>query len=152
MAAYNKFNATVEDLAEKIHDLGADSLKVMLTNTSPNAADVQFDTLTDLRLEATSNALDLVTGGGYTAGGAVITVTSSAQSGGTYKLVANDLVFTATTGFGPFRYAVLYNNTGRTNATRPLIGWYDYGSAVTLAALETFTVDFDGTNGVLTLA
>ena len=152
MAAFNKFNCFVEDLAEKVHNLGADSLKVMLTNTSPNAADTVFDTLTDLRLEAASNALDLTTGGGYTAGGTAASITSSAQSGGTYKLVLGDVVFTATTGFGPFRYAVLYNNTAGAAATRPLIGWWDYGSAVTLLALETFTWDADPTNGVLTIA
>jgi hypothetical protein len=124
----------------------------MLTNTSPNAADVTFDTSTDHRLEATSNAADLATSGGYTAGGAAVTVTASSQSGGTYKLVANDVVFTATTGFGPFRYAVLYNDTAGAANARPLIGWWDYGSAVTLQALETFTVDLDQANGVLTIA
>lgn len=152
MAAFNKFNVFVEEVAEKAHNLGSDSLKIMLTNTSPNAADTHFDTSTDLRLEATSLALDLTTGGGYTAGGAAVTVTASSQSAGTYKLVGNDVVFTATTGFGPFRYAVLYNNTGGAAATRPLIGWWDYGSAVTLLALETFTVDLDQAAGILTIA
>lgn len=152
MAAYNKFNQFVADLAAANENLGSDALKVMLTNTAPNAADTAFDTLTGLKLISTSNALDLVTGGGYTAGGAAVTVTSSTQSGGTYKLVANNVVFTATTGFGPFRYAVLYNNTKLTNTTRPLISFYDYGSAVTLLASETFTVAFDQTNGVLTIA
>lgn len=152
MAAFNKFNAFVEDVAEKVHNLGSDSLKIMLTNTSPNAADTHFDTSVDLRLEATSLALDLTTGGGYTAGGAAVTITASAQAAGTYKLTGNDVVFTATTGFGPFRYAVLYNNTGGAAATRPLIGWWDYGSAVTLLALETFTVDLDQAAGILTIA
>jgi hypothetical protein len=152
VAAFNKFNAFVEDVAEKVHNLGADTLKIMLTNTSPNAADTVFDTLTNLRLQATSLALDLTTAGGYTAGGAAVTITSSAQAAGTYKLVGNDLVFTATTGFGPFRYAVLYNNTAGAAATRPLIGWWDYGSAVTLLALETFTVDLDQAAGILTIA
>ena len=60
-----------------------------------------------------------------------------------------DVLFTATTGFGPFRYAVLYNDTATNDE---LIGWYDYGSSATLLALETFTVDFDPSAGVLTLA
>lgn len=152
MASFNKFNCFVEDVAEKVHNLGSDSLKIMLTNTAPNAADLTFDTSVDFRLEATSNALDLTTGGGYTAGGAAVTVTASSQSSGTYKLVANDVVFTATTGFGPFRYAVLFNNTAGSASARPVIGWWDYGSSVTLAALETFTVDLDQTGGVLTIA
>ena len=152
MAAFNKFNAFVEDVAEKVHNLGSDSLKVMLTNTLPVASDTVFDTLTDLRLEPTSLALDLTTGGGYTAGGTAASITSSSQTSGTYKLVLGDVVFTATTGFGPFQYAVLYNNTAGASNARPLIGWWDYGSAVTLAALETFTWDADPTTCVLTLA
>jgi hypothetical protein len=124
----------------------------MLTNTSPNTADTAFDTSVGLKLISTSNALDLTTGGGYTAGGAVVTITASSQSGGTYKLVGNDLVFTATTGFGPFQYAVLYNNTAGSASARPLIGWWNYGSAVTLLALETFTVDLDQAAGILTIA
>jgi len=152
VAGFNKFNCFVEDVAEKVHNLGSDSLKIMLTNTAPNAADTVFDTSVDLRLEATSNALDLTTSGGYTAGGAAVTITASSQAAGTYKLVGNDVVFTATTGFGPFRYAVLYNNTAGAAASRPLIGWWDYTSAVTLLALETFTVDLDQAAGILTIA
>lgn len=138
MATFNKFNSFTEALSEKVHNLGADALKVMLTNTAPVAANTVFVDL-----------VDLATSGGYTAGGAAITTTSSAQTSGTYKLVLADVVFTATTGFGPFRYVALYNNTA---TNKELIGWYDYGSAVTLGAAETFTVDFDGSAGVLTLA
>lgn len=152
MAGFNKFQPFVADIANKVHNLGSDQLKIMLTNTSPNTADTAFDTSIGLKLISTSNALDLTTAGGYTAGGAVVTITASSQSGGTYKLVGNDLVFTATTGFGPFQYAVLYNNTAGSAAARPLIGWWSYGSAVTLLALETFTVDLDQAAGILTIA
>ena len=152
MAGFNKFNCFVEDVAEKVHNLGSDSLKIMLTNTAPNAADTVFDTSVDLRLEATSNALDLTTSEEYTTSRAAVTITASSQAAGTYKLVGNDVVFTATTGFGPFRYAVLYNNTAGAAASRPLIGWWDYTSAVTLLALETFTVDLDQAAGILTIA
>jgi hypothetical protein len=138
MAAFNKINSFVEAVAEKVHNLGADSIKVMLTNTAPLATNTVF-----------ANLVDLATAGGYTAGGNVCAITSSVQTAGTYKLILVDSVFTATTGFGPFRYAVLYNDTA---LNKELIGWYDYGSAVTLLALETFIVDFDGAAGVLTIA
>lgn len=139
MAAFNKFQSFVEALAEKVHNLGADSLKVMLTNTAPVAAN-----------SVKANLTDISAGNGYTAGGTAATISSSAQSSGTYKLVLADVVFTAAGGsIGPFRYAVLYNDTA---VNDELIGWWDYGSAITLASGETFTVDFDGTNGVLTLA
>lgn len=139
MATFNKFNSFVEDVAEKVHNLGADTLKVVLTNTLP----VNTNTIL-------ANITQVANGGGYTTGGNTATTISSAQTSGTYKLVLGDVVFTATTGFGPFRYAVLYNDTP-TSPVDPLIGWYDYGSSISLAASETFTVDFDPTNGVLTI-
>lgn len=141
MATFNKFNAFTEDLAEKVHNLGSDTLKVMLTNTAPVATNT-----------VKANLTEISAGNGYTAGGAAASITSSAQTSGTYKLVLADVVFTAAGGsIGPLRYAVLYNDTP-TSPADPLIGWYDYGSSITLADGETLTVDFDPTNGVLTLA
>ena len=81
-----------------------------------------------------------------------ITTSSSAQTGGTYKLVLTDLVLTASGGsVGPLRYVVIYNDAP-TSPTDPLICWFDYGSEITLADGETLTLDFDGTNGVLQIA
>lgn len=142
MASFNKFNQFVEDLAEKVHNLGADTLKIMLVNSpAPVATNSVKADLTEI-----------AAGNGYVAGGATVTITSSAQSSGTYKLVGNDVVFTATGGsIGPFRYAVLYNDTP-TSPADPLIGWWDYGSGVTLVAGESFTVDLDPTNGILQLS
>lgn len=138
MVAFNKVNSFSEALAEKVHNLGSDTLKVALTNTAPTSATTQLSSITQV-----------ANGNGYTTGGATITTSSSAQTGGTYKLVLADVVFTATGSLGPFRYAVIYNSTA---ANSEVIGWYDYGSSITLASGETFTVDFDGTTGVLTLA
>lgn len=138
MAAFNKFNSTVEALAEKKHDLGADILKVMLTNTAPVATNTVKADLTEISA-----------GNGYTAGGATVTITSSSQTTGLYKLVGSDFVITASGGsIGPFRYAALYNDTATNDE---LIGWWDYGSSITLAAGESLTVDLDGTNGILTI-
>lgn len=139
MATFNKFNAFVEDLAEKVHNLGSDTLRILLTNSAPVAGNSVKGDLTEISA-----------GNGYTAGGTAATTSSSAQTSGTYKLVLADVVFTASGGtIGPFRYAVLYNDT---SASDSLIGWWDYGSSITLATTETFTVDFDGTAGVMTLA
>jgi hypothetical protein len=142
MAAFNKFNCFVEDVAEKVHNLASDTLKVMLTNVAP----VNTNTIR-------SNLTEIAGGNGYTTGGNTASQSSSAQSSGTYKLVlADPPTWTASGGtIGPFRYAVLYNDTS-TSPADPLIGWWDYGSSVTLASGETFTVDFDPTSGVLTLA
>jgi hypothetical protein len=145
MATFNKFNAFVENLAEKVHNLGADTLKVYLSNTLPVATN-----------SVKADIAEITAKNGYTAGGNTATVTSSAQSSGTYKLVLGDpATWTADTstdgtGIGPFRYAILYNDTP-TSPADPLIGWWDYGSSITLASGETFKVDFDPTNGVLTI-
>lgn len=138
MATFNKFNSFVEAVAEKVHNLGADVLKVALTNTAPSATNTQL-----------SNITQIAAGNGYTTGGNTAATVSSSQTSGTYKLVLSDVVFTATGVMGPFRYAVLYNDTASSDE---LIGWWDYGTSLTLNSGDTFTVDFDASNGVLTLA
>lgn len=80
-----------------------------------------------------------------------ITTTTSAQTTGTYKLTLTDLVLTATGAVGPFRYVVIYNDTP-TSPADPLISFFDYGSSISLASGDTFTIDFDATNGFLTIA
>jgi flagellar capping protein FliD len=139
MAAFNKFNSFVEALAEKVHDLGSDTLKVMLTNTAPAATNA-------VKVDIT----ELAAGNGYTAGGNTAAVSASSQTSGTYKLVlADPTTWTAVGGtIGPFRYAVLYNDTASNDE---LIAWWDYGASLTLNAGETFTVDFDASTGVLTI-
>lgn len=139
MASFTKFQPFVEYLAEKAFNLGSDTLKVMLTNTAPVATNGLKTDLTEIGA-----------GNGYTAGGTAATISSSAQLSGTYKLVLADVVFTAAGGsIGPFRYVVLYDDTA---ASKQLVGFWDYGSSITLADGETFTTDFDGTSGVLTIA
>jgi hypothetical protein len=141
MAAFTKFNAFVENMAEAVHNLGSDTLKILLTNTAPVATNAVKADLTEISA-----------GNGYSAGGTAVSISSSAQSSGTYKLVGADVVFTASGGtIGPLRYACLYNDTP-TSPADPLVGSWDYGSSITLQDGETFTVDLDASAGILTLA
>ena len=137
MATFNKINSFVENLAEKVHNLGSDTLTVALTAAAnaPVATNTILANLTEIDYTNCSARN--------------ITTTTSAQTTGTYKLVLADLVLTASGAVGPFRYVVIYNNTATNDE---LIGWYDYGSEVTLASGETFTIDFNATDGVLTIA
>lgn len=136
MATFNKFNAFVEAVAEKVHNLGSDQLTLALTNTAPTSAGAILTDITQISYTNCSSR-DLTTSG-------------SIQVSGTYKLSITDKVLTASAGnVGPFRYVVLYNST---SASGNLIGWYDYGSSITLADTETLTVNFDDANGVLTIA
>lgn len=110
-----------------------------LTNSAPNVA--SHTGLADIT--------ELSGGSGYTAGGATTTITTS-RSGGTAKATATDVMFTASGGsIGPFRYAVLYNDTSPGDS---LIAWWDYGTAVTVTAGNSFTVDFDASAGIFTIA
>lgn len=143
MATYNKFQAFVEYLAEGVIDLENDTLKVMLV-ASANAPVATNSVKADLT--------EIGAGNGYTAGGTQATVSSSAQTTGTYKLVLADVTFTASGGsINTFRYAVLYDDTPAATPTDPLIGYFDYGTDLTITSGNSFTVDFHATNGVLTL-
>lgn len=128
-------------MAEKVHNLGSDQLTIALTAAAnaPTTSYTGVSNLTQITYTGLSSR--------------AITTSASAQTAGTYKLTCSDLVLTAS-GYsvGPFRYVVLYNDTPSGGPTDPIIGWYDYGSDITLADGETFTVDFDGASGVLTLA
>jgi hypothetical protein len=135
MVAFSKVNAFVDELGKGTHVFGGtpDTLKLGLTNTDPTASGTTFSGLT--------------TGGGYTSPGTTITITSWSQTSGVGKLVLADVTFTSSGSIGPFRYAVIHNNS----KSDKIIGYYDYGSAVTLASTETFTVDFDPSLGALTI-
>lgn len=136
MAVFNKFQPFVEALAEKSHNLGSDVLTYALTNSAPTAGMAQLSEITQITYTNLSAR--------------VPTITSSAQTTGTYKLVLADLVLTASGGtVGPFRYVVLYNDTATNDL---LIAFWDYGSSITLQDGETFTVDADASAGILTIA
>lgn len=135
MATYTKFQPFVENLAEKVFNLGSDTLTVALSAGAPTN---------------TWNQLSQVTQISYTNLSArALTISTSAQTSGTYKLVINDLVLTASGAVATFRYVIIYDDTATNDE---LICYFDYGSNVTLASGDTFTLDFDGTNGLLQIA
>ena len=144
MAACNKYNQFVEDLGKKVHNLSADALKILLSNTAPNASTHAVK----------ADATEISAGNGYSAGGASATNTYT-RSGATATLGGTKVVITASGGtIGAFRYAILYNDTP-TSPADPLICWWDYGSAVTLNDGETFSVKFnssDTTGSIMTVA
>ena len=136
MATYNKFNSFVAAIANKVHNLGSDQLMVALTNSAPSASNTVLADITQISYTYCSSR--------------VLTTTSSTQVSGTYRLILADLLLLASGGsVGPFRYIVIYNNTA---TNKELIGYYDYGSALTLATTESLNLDFDNTNGVITIA
>ena len=137
MAAYNKFNCFVADVANKVHNLGSDSLKVALVASAnaPVATNTVLANLTEISYTNCSTR--------------VLTTTSCTQTSGTLKLILADLTLTASGTVGPFRYVVVYNDTA---TGKPLIGWFDKGADITLASGDLLVIDLDNTNGLFSIA
>ena len=135
MATFNKYQPFAEAFADGM-DCGADTWRVILSNTAPAVTDA-----------TQADAAELTTSGGYTVNGNTCAVVSSSQTGGTYKLVlASPAQWTASGGGFTVRYAILWNQTRDS-----LAGYWDYGSSQAVASGQTFDVAFSGTNGVFTL-
>ena len=138
MSATQKFNAFTEDVGRGVHNLNADTLKVMLSNVPPVATNAVFADLTDIS-----------SGHGYTAAGTAAGSNAFTQTAGVAKLTASSVTFTASGGtIGPFQFAVLYNDTA---GSKNLICWWDFGVPVTLADGQSFTVAFNAGTGIITL-
>lgn len=130
-SSYNKFQDFSDQLIRGVHDFDAHTFKVALTNSAPVATNTVLADITQISA-----------GNGYTAGGTATTISVS-ETSGTTTVSGTEVVFTGSgAGFGPFRYAVLYNDTP-TSPADPLIAWFDYGSAISVGAGETFTVKFN---------
>lgn len=131
-----KFYSFIEKIHEGAINLGSDTIKVMLTNDAPS---LSWDEKADVTGE-------LSTANGYTAGGATITVTTSAQSSGLYTFICNDITWTASGGsIGPFRYAIFYDDTASGD---PLLWYIDFSYGITVATGQDFTIDVDQTTGL----
>lgn len=141
MATYNKINQFVADICQKVHNLSTsqDVLTVALTAVAnaPVATNTVLANLTQVSYTNLSSR--------------ALTISASSQSSGTFKLVVSDLVLTASGTVATFRYVAIYNDTP-TSPADPLVAWYDYGANVTLNNGDTFTLDFDGTNGFFQIA
>jgi hypothetical protein len=138
MAAFTKFQDFAEQVLRGVHNFGAHTFKVALTNVAPAVGNTALADITQI-----------ANGGGYAAGGYTLDAVVLTETAGVAKVVIADEVIAAAGGaVGPFRYAVAYNDT---SASKNLVCFYDYGSSITLNDGETLTIDFDGTAGVFTL-
>lgn len=89
-----------------------------------------------------SDITNEITGTGYTAGGAVIGSTSTYYDAATHRswLDGNDVTWPTSTitAYG----GVVYCSTPATDATRPLVGFVDFGGPVS-STTATFSVPWD---------
>lgn len=131
MAAYNKFNSWVEYMCETAN-CGSDQFVVALSNAA-NAPSASADL----------NLADITTISYTNLSSRNLTTSTASQSSGTYTLLFADLVLTASGGaVAAFRYVNIYDDTVTSPVADPFVGWYDYGSDLTLADTETLTVDW----------
>ncbi len=128
MAVWNKFNAFADELTQGNHDLSSATIKVFLTAVAPVATNSVKTDITELS-----------TGNGYTAGGIDMAAVRTVVSG-QVRINGTDITVTASGGsIGPFRYAVFFNES---HSSDGLMGWYDYGSSLTVADGSSFQIDF----------
>lgn len=133
VATQNKFQDFAEQTSKGKHIFGTHVYKVALTNTAPVATNTIL-----------ANITQITAANGYVSGGNATTITNT-ETAGVSTVAGTQVVYTASGGsIGPFRYAVLYNDT-QTVPVKPLVSWVDYGSAVTLAAGDTLTIRFNAT-------
>jgi hypothetical protein len=140
MVAFVKLNGFVEHLAEKVHNLGSDQLAVALSNTAPGSEGTPPTGSTAACILANVTQIS------YTnASSRSVSTASSSQTAGTYSLVVNDLIVSASGGsVGPFRYVYLYNDTP-TSPADPLIGYWDLGSSDTITSGDARVFNFAAT-------
>ena len=145
MAAGTKLQDFVEQLLSGKHDFTAAGhvfKAVLLRSTDPPVA-------TDTGL---SSWTAQPTGTGYTAGGEDAQNTL-AEAAGTATVTGTKITWTAgAADWTSFRYVALYNDT-QSSPADPGVGFWDYGSDLTLGNGETFTVKWnngDPTGTILT--
>ena len=135
------YGLALKSMAQGKMVLDSDSLKVMLCTSTytPNQDTHQFK----------SDITNEITGTGYTAGGQVLSSVTLTYTGATnvLSLDAADSVWTGSTITA--RYAVIYDDTPATDATKPLIAYVDFGADQSDSS-GTFTITWDAT-GIATI-
>jgi hypothetical protein len=139
LATFNKFNSGSLHVVNGVLDWDNHTFKNYLTNATPVATNTAFGT-----------PAEITAANGYTAGGPTVGMTTALVGGTTPARVtaADPTPTTATGAVGPFQYVVLFDDTVTSPYADPLFSWWNYGSSISLANTETFTYDYDGTNGL----
>lgn len=123
MATGNQFNSFIEYVNEKAINWQTDTFVIALTNSAPSASNSVLTDITQISYTNLSSR--------------TLTIASASQTAGTYTATANQLTLTASGAVATFRYVVAYDDTATND---PLVGWWDYGSAVTMGNSDTFVI------------
>lgn len=142
MAASAKlYGPALKSFVSKEIDWDSDTIKVMLCTSSYTPNQDTHAYKSDITAE--------VTGTGYTAGGATLTGCTATYNAGTNTLTldAGDVSWPNSTIVA--RYAVIYDASPASDATRPLIGYVDFDQNISTTA-GTFSIVWDAA-GIVTL-
>lgn len=123
-------------------DYDSDTIKIMLCTSS-------YTPDQDSHIYKSSVGNEVASGNGYTTGGAALANKSIGYTTATnvIKIDADDVVWSTSTITA--RYAVIYDDTPSTDATKPLIAYIDFGADVVSSA-GSFTITFDA-GGISTI-
>jgi hypothetical protein len=150
MATFTKIADFVEAMAEKVHDLSADSIRIALSNTAP-ASETSNPTQSGNGVLANVTQISYANYSDSLTADRVLDGVTSDEAGGTYKFDAADFTITASGGaLASWRYLYVYNDTPTAPAD-PLIGVWDHGSAISLADGETANININAA-GLINIA
>lgn len=134
MTTSNVYASLAATIGNKEITLASDTLKVMLCTSSytPTQGTDKYK----------SSVTNEITGTGYTAGGVALSSVTWTGSGNVWSLAAANSSWTSAT-FTGVRYAVVYDSTPATDATRPLLCYINMVSDQSVTA-STFAINWTG--------
>lgn len=131
-------------LVQKEVSWTADAIKVLIAGSGYTPDQDAHDYLDDV-------VANEISGTNYTAGGVLLGSCTVSYDSATNRcrLFAANAVWSNVT-FTNGRYGIIYDSTPGTNATRPLLGYVDFGANQSPTGIN-FQITWDTTDGVLYL-
>lgn len=126
---FHKYNLGINYVCTAAINFASDAFNLVLSAALPSATSSIY---------SVSNVGEISGGNGYTQGtGLPIVTPVFTPSGGISTLTGTVNPLTAAGPIGPFQYVILYDNTA---GAKPLLGWWDNGTPITMANTDTFQV------------
>lgn len=141
-STFTLFDEAIKYLMDGTIDLDTHTFKAYLSNTAPDKA----------LHNAKADIAGITEQNGYTELTLTASYTETGAGTGVWRFAHNaDWTVTASGGsFGPFRYVIIYDDTVTVPEADVLLGYFDYGSAITVNTGESFVLDLDANFALFT--